>query len=70
MKLPLALTLCLALAACARVAPTSTDAKPSSAAAWGAARRFANLKFGQIAYVDRGAGEVALFLHGAPLNGY
>jgi haloalkane dehalogenase len=35
-----------------------------------AARRFANTSFGQIAYVERGSGDVALFLHGLPLNGF
>ncbi|AGC42944.1 haloalkane dehalogenase [Myxococcus stipitatus DSM 14675] len=46
-------------------APHGTDA-----AAWSAARRFASLSFGRIAYVERGAGDAALFLHGAPLNGF
>jgi pimeloyl-ACP methyl ester carboxylesterase len=34
------------------------------------ARRFADLPCGRIAYVERGAGAAALFLHGAPLNGF
>ncbi len=46
-------------------APRSTDA-----AAFRAARRFADLAFGRIAYVERGSGDAALFLHGAPLNGF
>jgi pimeloyl-ACP methyl ester carboxylesterase len=33
-------------------------------------RRFAKTPFGEIAYVERGSGAVALFLHGYPLNGY
>jgi len=33
-------------------------------------RRFADLPMGRIAYIERGAGPVALFLHGFPLNGY
>jgi pimeloyl-ACP methyl ester carboxylesterase len=33
-------------------------------------RRFARTRFGNIAYVERGDGPVALFLHGFPLNGY
>jgi len=33
-------------------------------------RRFANLPMGRIAYVERGHGQVAFFLHGFPLNGY
>ncbi|MFC6977511.1 alpha/beta fold hydrolase [Microbulbifer taiwanensis] len=39
-------------------------------AAFHAARRFAETRFGRIAYIDRGAGEVALFLHGFPLNSF
>ena len=33
-------------------------------------RRFADVKSGRIAYIDRGRGPVALFVHGVPLNGY
>ncbi|TWI01638.1 pimeloyl-ACP methyl ester carboxylesterase [Luteimonas cucumeris] len=40
------------------------------AAAFHAARRFARTAFGRIAYLDRGDGDVALFLHGFPLNGF
>lgn len=35
-----------------------------------AARRFADVKSGRIAYVEQGEGPPALFLHGVPLNGY
>lgn len=35
-----------------------------------AARRFADTAFGRIAYVERGSGPAALFLHGWPLNGF
>jgi haloalkane dehalogenase len=35
-----------------------------------ASRRFAETDFGRIAYIERGAGPVALFMHGLPLNGY
>jgi pimeloyl-ACP methyl ester carboxylesterase len=42
----------------------------TDAAAFRGAQRFADLPFGRIAYVERGAGEAALFLHGAPLNGF
>ena len=48
----------------AQANPPATDA-----AAFRTARRFARLPFGNIAYVERGTGEAALFLHGAPLNG-
>ncbi|MCP3102443.1 alpha/beta hydrolase [Myxococcus sp. K15C18031901] len=44
--------------------------RPTDAAAFRASRRFAATPFGRVAYVDRGAGDVALFLHGAPLNGF
>ncbi|MEO7732535.1 MAG: alpha/beta hydrolase [Kofleriaceae bacterium] len=57
-----------------RAAPARpTDAAPSrptDAAAFRAARRFAALPFGRIAYVERGTGRAALLLHGAPLNGF
>jgi hypothetical protein len=46
------------------------DTAPSGAAWFRSARRFANLSCGNIAYVDRGSGRAALFLHGAPLNSY
>jgi haloalkane dehalogenase len=35
-----------------------------------AARRYLRTKFGRIAYVERGDGPAALFLHGWPLNGF
>jgi pimeloyl-ACP methyl ester carboxylesterase len=44
--------------------------QPTDAEAFRAARRFADLSFGRIAYAERGSGEAALFLHGAPLNGF
>ena len=40
------------------------------AAGFHASRRFATTRFGRIAYVERGAGPAALFLHGLPLNGF
>lgn len=40
------------------------------AAAFHATRRFARTPFGDIAYVERGEGDAALFLHGFPLNGF
>jgi haloalkane dehalogenase len=33
-------------------------------------RRFADLPMSRVAYIERGKGQVALFLHGFPLNGY
>src|SRR5262245_51357000 len=44
--------------------------QPLDAAAFRATRHFAELGFGKIAYVERGSGKAALFLHGAPLNGF
>jgi pimeloyl-ACP methyl ester carboxylesterase len=44
--------------------------QPTDVAAFHAARRFAEIPFGRIAYVERGSGDAALFLHGAPLNGF
>ena len=46
------------------------SATPGAAAAFGAARRYAELPCGRIAYVEQGAGPAALFLHGAPLNSF
>jgi haloalkane dehalogenase len=40
------------------------------AAAFHAARRYFDSPFGRIAYVERGRGEGALFLHGFPVNGF
>ncbi|MGH8080388.1 MAG: alpha/beta fold hydrolase [Lysobacter sp.] len=40
------------------------------AAAFHAARRYLPTSFGEIAYVERGSGPVALLLHGFPLNGF
>ncbi len=34
------------------------------------ARKFAETAFGRIAYVEKGAGPAALFVHGFPLNGF
>ncbi|KQV51460.1 alpha/beta fold hydrolase [Massilia sp. Root335] len=43
---------------------------PTGVNAYRQARRFADLPCGRIAYVERGTGGAALFLHGAPLNGF
>jgi pimeloyl-ACP methyl ester carboxylesterase len=48
----------------------ANPSQPLDAAAYRAIRRFADLTFGRIAYVERGAGAAAVFLHGAPLNGF
>jgi pimeloyl-ACP methyl ester carboxylesterase len=39
-------------------------------ASFHASRRFAEVASGRIAYVERGQGPVALFIHGVPVNGY
>ncbi len=41
-----------------------------NAAAFHASRRFVATPFGRLAYVERGTGPAALFLHGFPLNGF
>ncbi|RNF82628.1 alpha/beta fold hydrolase [Montanilutibacter psychrotolerans] len=57
-------------AASTAAATTPVAAGAMDAAAFHASRRFAQTAFGRIAYVERGAGEVALFLHGFPLNSF
>jgi haloalkane dehalogenase len=58
------------LPAAGAATPGAVAAAVESAAAFHAARRFAVTRFGRIAYVERGRGDVALFLHGFPLNGF
>ncbi|GGA23938.1 alpha/beta fold hydrolase [Dyella nitratireducens] len=48
-----------------RAAVSSTDERR-----FHASRRFVQTPFGRIAYVERGTGETALFLHGFPLNSF
>jgi pimeloyl-ACP methyl ester carboxylesterase len=65
-----------ALAGCASragrdgVVSGAVTPKPMDAAAFHAARQFAETPFGKISYVERGSGDAALFLHGFPLNGF
>ena len=59
-----------ALAGCASVGADARAGQRLSAAAFHASRRYAQTRFGRIAYVERGRGEAALFLHGFPLNGF
>jgi pimeloyl-ACP methyl ester carboxylesterase len=56
----------------AAVAACSVQAAeaPTAVERYRQARRFAGLPCGRIAYVERGTGDTALFLHGAPLNGF
>lgn len=41
-----------------------------NAVAYHASRRYARTPYGRVAYVERGRGPTALFLHGFPLNGF
>jgi pimeloyl-ACP methyl ester carboxylesterase len=59
-----------ALAAAALCEPAFAAPGLADPARFAAARRFAALDCGRIAYIDHGKGEAALFLHGVPLNGY
>jgi len=61
-----------ALLGCASESRARADAPSGreSAAGWHADRRFAQIRAGRIAYVERGSGAPALFLHGFPLNGF
>jgi haloalkane dehalogenase len=49
---------------------SNATSQPLDAAAYRATRRHAVTSSGKIAYVERGTGPAALFLHGFPLNGY
>jgi haloalkane dehalogenase len=46
------------------------DLKPIDAKAFHASRKFANLSVSRVAYIERGQGQAALFIHGYPLNGF
>jgi pimeloyl-ACP methyl ester carboxylesterase len=41
-----------------------------SASGFHASRQYCDTMFGRIAFVEKGAGDAAMFLHGWPLNGY
>jgi len=62
----------LTLAACAGMNPADVFAKQEEmdTAYFQHHRKFLNVDQGRIAYVEKGRGPVALFLHGFPLNGY
>lgn len=55
-----------------RQAPGGAEAglQPLDAKAFEQQRRFAQTPMGRIAYIDRGTGPAALFLHGFPLNSF
>jgi len=48
----------------------SDDVVPVTARELADTRKYTDTSFGRIAYVERGHGPVALFIHGALLNGY
>src|SRR5258706_5663432 len=58
-----------ALCGFARRKPLGT-ASTMDAAAFEAERRYVETRFGRIAYVERGSGKAAMFLHGFPLNSF
>jgi haloalkane dehalogenase len=51
-------------------ATKTAEIKPIDAKAFHASRKFADLSVSRVAYVERGRGQVALFIHGYPLNGF
>ena len=48
----------------------SISSEALTAADYQASRKFVETRFGRIAYIDRGKGTAALFLHGFPLNSF
>jgi pimeloyl-ACP methyl ester carboxylesterase len=62
-----------ALACGPRPSPATAAAQPArpiDAAAFHALRRFADLPCGKVAYIERGTGDAALFIHGFPLSSF
>lgn len=60
----------VAIGATVAMNAAARPAAPTDAEAYRRMRRTADLPCGRIAYAERGQGEAALFLHGAPLNGF
>lgn len=60
----------MAVLAVTGCAPGARPAASIDAAWFRANRRYVNTPFGRIAFVERGHGPTALFLHGFPLNGF
>ena len=51
--------------------PVAVEGSPQiDAAAFHASRRFVRTEYGRTAYIERGRGPAALFVHGYPLNGF
>jgi len=61
---------CAPLADLRRNATGAGLSRPMDAVQFRASQRFASTRFGDIAYVERGTGPAALFLHAHPLNGF
>lgn len=59
-----------ALSGCQTIGQRQEQPMQLDAAAFRASRRFVTTPFGRIAYVERGSGPTALFLHGFPLSGF
>lgn len=53
-----------------RPVPVAEGSGAIDAATFHAMRRLADTRFGRVAYIERGAGAAALFIHGFPLNGF
>ena len=58
------------LAVAALAAAHASESTSIDVPVFHAMRKFAELPVGRIAYIERGRGPAALFLHGLPLNGY
>ena len=65
-----ALSGCTSRRAAEVAAGTQVAQGPLNAMAFHATRQYAETSFGRIAYVERGTGNAALFLHGFPLNSF
>lgn len=61
---------CMPLVDTRRNAAGAGLSQPMDVARFRALRRYASTYFGDIAYVERGTGPAALFLHAHPLNGF
>jgi pimeloyl-ACP methyl ester carboxylesterase len=55
---------------CSPADPNAAGIHRMNAGEYHRGRRFARTPFGDVAFVERGSGPVAVFVHGYPLNGY
>jgi haloalkane dehalogenase len=60
----------IVMSALNRVVASVTNPRAISAAEFHSTRNFLSTDYGRIAYIERGTGPAALFLHGFPLNGF